>query len=1044
MPVAFAAGFWLPGVAQQTELPISDIAPYREALELYDKEKYGAAFDRFQHTIELADHSRAEVVITSEYYSALCALQLFNRDAEHLLTRFVEDHPESPYVRKAYFHLGRYNYRKRKYEKVIAWLEKVDIYDLDQSELPEYYFELGYSHFQEENYEKAAQLLFEIKDQESAYQAPANYYYSHIAYLDGKWETALTGFKGLLDHSSFGGVVPYYIAQIYYNQNKYDELIEFVTPMLETVVPKREAEVAHLLGRAHYKKNQFDQAIPYLEQYREKAGQGDREDSYALGYAYYRTGQYREAMSAFGQMYSLEPDLLAQLTLYHMGECYVQLGEKRKAITVFDQAYEMDLDAKVTEDALFQYAKLSYETAYDPYNKAIKAFKEYIFRYPKSPNTEDAYQYLLSAYLTSKDYDMALTSIEGITNPDPRLKEAYQTVAFNQGVKLFDSERYVQAISYFERSRGYLIDKELGALALYWMGESYHKRKDYKKAIAYYTDFYFAPGAILLPYFNKANYNIAYANYEQGQENYKDALVSFRKFVQYTKEDNKILLTDANLRIGDLFYLDQNYVQAITYYEKALSYDQFDADYAYFQKAVAEGLLKQYDRKEASLQSLLAKYPQSRYKDDAAFQLGLNAEKQGDNALALSTYKKLIDTYPKSPFVRKSLLKAGFIRYRQSEYDLALTKFKTVLEDFNSYEDKREAVQGVKLVCQAMGRPELIAEILQSVGMELPESHLDSLTYLTYEQNYLQGRYENSIKEFTTYLDNFKQPIFAVSAHYYRGQLYFDDLLYEDALEDYEFVINSDPNTFSKDAYDKASYILYSDNEFERALPYFESLEELADDQGVRFRAEDGLMRCSYQLKDYQQALKYSKQILKRQFLEKPIFIEAQYKRAKSALALDMTDEAWDAFEITADTMPNELGAEAAYHLAKIRFQQDDFNDAEDRVNALVNDFAGYHDWIARGLILLSDIYVSTGDMFQAKATLKSIVENYEGDPLISEEAARKLDALNAASEKPEKREQEELEIEFNDSEEFDVDDLFEEEVIEEEDLIGRSTDRSP
>ena len=80
------------------------------------------------------------------------------------------------------------------------------------------------------------------------------------------------------------------------------------------------------------------------------------------------------------------------------------------------------------------------------------------------------------------------------------------------------------------------------------------------------------------------------------------------------------------------------------------------------------------------------------------------------------------------------------------------------------------------------------------------------------------------------------------------------------------------------------------------------------------------------------------------------------------------------------------------------------------------------------GLILLSDIYLAKDDPFQAKATLESIIENYEGDDKIKNEAQHKLDALIQENKPPEPEQEEEMEIDMNDIDDLDYELLYEEE----------------
>ncbi len=52
-------------------------------------------------------------------------------------------------------------------------------------------------------------------------------------------------------------------------------------------------------------------------------------------------------------------------------------------------AYKIDEDKTITEDALFNFAKLSFKIDFDPYNEAIKALREVLGAYPNSPRAEE-------------------------------------------------------------------------------------------------------------------------------------------------------------------------------------------------------------------------------------------------------------------------------------------------------------------------------------------------------------------------------------------------------------------------------------------------------------------------------------------------------------------------------------------------------------------------------------------------------------------------------------------------------------------------------
>ena len=69
--------------AQRTEVFASPERDYRNALELYDKAKYSAAQKEFEAVIARINNTNDETQVNAEYYQAVCALELFNRDGRY-------------------------------------------------------------------------------------------------------------------------------------------------------------------------------------------------------------------------------------------------------------------------------------------------------------------------------------------------------------------------------------------------------------------------------------------------------------------------------------------------------------------------------------------------------------------------------------------------------------------------------------------------------------------------------------------------------------------------------------------------------------------------------------------------------------------------------------------------------------------------------------------------------------------------------------------------------------------------------------------------
>ena len=87
-------------------------------------------------------------------------------------------------------------------------------------------------------------------------------------------------------------------------------------------------------------------------------------------------------------------------------------------------------------------------------------------------------------------------------------------------------------------------------------------------------------------------------------------------------------------------------------------------------------------------------------------------------------------------------------------------------------------------------------------------------------------------------------------------------------------------------------------------------------------------------------------------------------------------------------------GAEGLYWLAFSFQEKGDFTQSNNSIFDFSAPFADYDYWYGRIFLLLADNYIKTGEEFQAKATLQSIVEN-STNAEIKSTAQAKLQTLN-------------------------------------------------
>ena len=295
---------------------------YRKGVELYNNGKYSAAQQFFDRYTELHPLGNSEQVSNSSYFSAMCAIKLLNNDAESRALQFLNENTDNPLSNNLKFNLAGYFYQRRSYNNALEYYELVDENMLSEEDRAEFYFMSGYCYFLRENFDQSRYQFSQIKEGSTKYASPALYYYSHINYTENNYETALEGFLQLKDDENFGPIVPYYVTQIYFKQEKYDEVVDYAPSLLDHAAESRMSELAGIIGSSYMQLNLYHEAIPYLEQHQESSRIVSRENKYELAYAYYKTNDYEKAASLFSQI-SASTSLLSQNALYHLADCQV-------------------------------------------------------------------------------------------------------------------------------------------------------------------------------------------------------------------------------------------------------------------------------------------------------------------------------------------------------------------------------------------------------------------------------------------------------------------------------------------------------------------------------------------------------------------------------------------------------------------------------------------------------------------------------------------------------------------------------------------------
>lgn len=998
-------------VAQQTNIYTEEQVLFEKGKTYFEEENYSLAQEKFAEFLDTYQHSFAQPMVLKKtaaaYYYALAAQKQGHPNAKMLLVKFIDEHAQSTYVSKAYYELGQIYFGEKKYREVINVYKQIDPLVLSEASRDKFYFQFAYSYFTNKEFDRAKSLFAQIINDYNEYHFDANYYYGVISFFDKDFELALQSFQRVEKNKRYSKAIPYYITLIYYFQKNYEELLTYAVPKAKSRSVKYRKEINQIVGEIFFERKNYSEALPYLTYYVDNTRKVRKEDIYQLGYTQYKVGNFKKAMKNFQELSSLK-DLIGQNAMYHLADCYLRIKDKAKAHSAFDAASRLDHDLTIKEISTFNHAKLSYELGF--HSNAISRLQNFIKLYPNSSYSTEAKQLLGQLFETTQNYKDALEVLESINRKDQQLLKTYQRVAYYRGIELYNDHYYDQALALFNKALQNPYNKDITALAHFWKGDIYYKKKKNKEAYKSMQAYLVANGN--QPTNDKvmpatARYTMGYALFKE--KNYQEAGGEFSRVVnaldgkpQLVSNKNVVsqIYSDAILRNGDCHFMQKEYAQALVNYDNIIKYKLRGSDYAYYQKGMLQGLLGEYDKKIQNLFLINKKYPSSLYNDDALYQIAITQVAQEDYQAAIETHQKLIKDYATSEYVPKSLVSLGLIHYNTGDYDRSLKFYELVLKEYPKSKEGQEALLGVKDVFVAKGDAAGYAKFVKKFpGIKISTSAQDSLAYEIAESYYTKGDCNNAVKEFTKYLISFKNGAFPLYAHFYRGQCLYSQQQYLKAGKDYDYIIAEPNNLFTEQALDKGARIaLYIEKNYEKAYQHFEKLYGKTSRKELQIESLRGLVKSSYYLNKSKELDKYAKLLVATGEASGEDKIDIAFYQGMLAYRGKKYSKAEKDFKQVASLTANEKGAQARYYLAEMAYQQKAYESAKNRAFKVINETSGQEYWVVKSFLLLADIYIATGETFQAKATLTSIIENYEPEDQLKKEARGKLAKLEKAS----------------------------------------------
>lgn len=864
--------------------------------------------------------------------------------------------------------------------RALEYYNKVDEGALTDNEKGALCYHKGYALLQTGDSD-SAELCFSEALENRGWRRRAEFYLGYIAYMRSDYARAKSLLEKADDTVMPGLMAPYYLAQIYYAEGDYRKALKAA----ESVMGRQGADQAftveamRIAGESHYQLGDRKEGLRMLQKYIEMASDPARSALYIVGAEEFGLGHNDAALEMLQPVVaSGEADAMTQSAYLYIGQALLAQGNRNAALIAFDNALKMDFDEDVQEAAFYNYAVAKFSGARMPFGSTAATFEEFLRRFPNGAYAPAVQEYLVEGYMTDGDYESALSSINRMANPAPKVLDARQKVLYALGSRELSAGNAGNAVNYLEQAaRNDRGNKALNASVALALGEALARQGNHSRAVEQFSRYLSdAPSTDI----NRplARYDLAYSNFAMAD--YGKAAKNFSLFLSSPGTLGPVIEADAQNRLGDSFLYQNKLSDAAAAYQKAYDRRRESGDYPLFQLAVIEGYQRRHSKKIELLEQFLEEFPTSSLVPDALLEMTESYTQMGQKDKAISVYRRLIAEYPSTEQGRTGYLQLAVTLLNSGRRADAVAAYKDVIALYPSSDQARIALEELKRVAADDGTVAELSSWLRTVegAPQLDVAQADQLTFEAAERAWIE---ENSPERLEKYLTEFPGGSFRAPALAYLIEYSEKAGNKRDVISYASEITERYPDSsYAETALISKGNAEYSLGQSRQALASWTALEQRASTAQAIMAARVGIMRTARDLGDDLRVIAAAEALLASSAVNSEVRREAEFSRAYAMAQSGRGADAAVIFGELAGSPSDIYGAKSRYYLAEYLFNEGDFDGARAQAEALIDSKTPFAYWIARAFILLSDVYTKQGKTFEAREYLRSLRENYPGN----------------------------------------------------------------
>lgn len=470
--------------------------------------------------------------------------------------------------------------------------------------------------------------------------------------------------------------------------------------------------------------------------------------------------------------------------------------------------------------------------------------------------------------------------------------------------------------------------------AQYLHGESAYRQGKYSQAVTDLKSYTASKGGTN---YDQALYTLGYSQFKQ--KRYSAAKTPFQQFINGQHPSaTRQQLADALNRYADCLYTERQYDEAYATYQRVIDTDPAQGDYAIYQQAFIEGLRGNYEKKVSLLDRLTSSTT------------GSTAQAQASTPTATSPTTAAIAI--------DALFEQGRAYVLQGNKQKALNTFTSLTQQYPSSQKARQALNEMAMIQSEMGNTEQALALYGKVINDYPNT-TDAQTALSNLKNiYTQ-----------------------------KGM-----------VEEYASLAAKAGKNLSQDELDQmiadAAVTSMTDGKYAQAYKYYDQLGQQTSSAANATFAMQGKLRSSFAAKDYDANINAAGQILADAKSAPSLREEALLFRAESYLSKGNAPEGVKDLQALAVNTQSLYGAQGNVRLAQYAYDTQQYQAAEQLLTKFIDSGTPQQYWLARGFILLADVYAKTDRKVEAKEYLLSLKSNYSENEEINKMIADRLAKL--------------------------------------------------